>query len=146
VEVDLPESPTPFVDAARAPDERRVRELAIAVPTVATEETLADAAAELLGQDADAAVVEDEGRVVGLLTVGDLLRAARARVSSADVSAVEWMTAEPPAIDAGASVSEAAFLMAQTGGWRLVVLEHGSPIGVVSASALALAHAEARGS
>jgi hypothetical protein len=36
--------------------------------------------------------------------------------------------------------------MAQTGGWRLVVLEHGSPIGVVSASALALAHAEARGS
>jgi sulfide:quinone oxidoreductase len=146
VEVDLPESPTPFVDAARAPDERRVRELAIAVPTVATEETLADAAAELLGPDADAAVVEDEGRVVGLLTVGDLLRAARARVSSADVSAVEWMTAEPPAIDAGASVSEAAFLMAQTGGWRLVVLEHGSPIGVVSASALALAHAEARGS
>jgi len=145
VEIDLPESPTPFLPAApHAPDERRVGELAIAVPTVATDETLADVAAELLGQDADAAVVEDEGRVVGLLTVGDLLRAAQARVSSNDASAVEWMTAEPPAIDTDASVSSAALLLAQTGGWRLVVLEHGSPIGVVSASALALATAEAQ--
>ncbi len=72
---------------------------------VAPEDTLGEVAERMSSIDFGSAVVADNGRLIGILTSRDLLRAFAGRVHSSEARVREWMTAEPVAVRADASVA-----------------------------------------
>src|SRR5438445_10988875 len=62
---------------------------------VAPEDTLGEAATKMVERGVGSAVVMDFGRLIGILTERDLLRAVAARTHSSEARVREWMTAEP---------------------------------------------------
>ena len=69
------------------------------VLTVAPEDTLGEAAQKMVERGVGSAVVMDFGRLIGILTERDLLRAVAARTHSSEARVREWMTAEPITAD-----------------------------------------------
>ena len=104
--------------------------------TVAPEDTLGEAAGRLLGEDVRAAAVSEYGRIVGTLTVSDLLRAASARAHPAEARVRQWMTAEPLTVARDTPVSAVKVLMEQYGIDYLPVLEAGGMVGMVDRTQL----------
>jgi sulfide:quinone oxidoreductase len=101
------------------------------VVMVAPEDTLGEAAERLLGHDVRAAVVAEYGRIVGILTSSDLLRASAARAHPAEARVREWMTAEPLTVAGDTPVSAVRVLMEQYGVDDVPVAEAGSVAGIV---------------
>ena len=101
------------------------------VVMVAPEDTLGEAAEQLLRHDGRAAVVAEYGRIVGTLTSSELLRASAARAHPAEARVREWMTAEPLTIPGDTPVSAASVLIEQYGIDQLPVVEAGSVVGMV---------------
>ena len=62
---------------------------------VAPEDTLGEVAERMSAQDVGSALVADYGRLIGILTSRDLLRAFAGRIHSSEARVREWMTAEP---------------------------------------------------
>lgn len=98
---------------------------------VAPEDTLGEVAERMRERDAGSALVVDYGRLVGILTSRDLLRAFAARVHPSDARVRGWMTAEPVVAAPGLSAAAAATLMAEHGFHHLPVVEGTRPVGVV---------------
>jgi CBS domain-containing protein len=98
---------------------------------VAPEDTLGEVAEKMSERDFASALVSDFGRLIGILTARDLLRAFAGRVHSSDARVREWMTAEPVAVPAGATLDEAAFLMTEHHIHHLAVVDGERPIGMV---------------
>ena len=98
---------------------------------LAPEDTLGEAAEKLLAEEARAAIVGEFGRVVGILTGSDLLRAAAARSHPAEARVRQWMTAEPVTVPPDASVIVARTLMEQYGVDQLPVVEGDTVLGLV---------------
>jgi sulfide:quinone oxidoreductase len=117
--------------SAREGDGRTVAELLVEPLVVAPEDTLGEVAERMSERDFASALVADFGRLVGILTARDLLRAFAGRVHSSEARVREWMTAEPLAVDADAPVEEAALLMTEHGIHHLAVVEGERPIGIV---------------
>ena len=82
-------------------------------------------------RDVGDALVTDHGRLIGILTSRDLLRAFAGRVHSSEARVREWMTAEPIAVATSTTLTAAAFLMAQHGVHHLPVVDGGRPVGMV---------------
>ena len=101
------------------------------VVVLAPEDTLGEAAEQLLRDDVRAAVVSEYGRIVGTLTSPDLLRASAARAHPAEARVREWMTAEPLTVPGDTPVSAAIVLIEQYGIDQLPVVEAGSVVGMV---------------
>src|SRR5579872_552596 len=85
-----------------------VRDLMSSPPVVCgAEDTLADAAGTMRAAEIGSIVVVDEGKVAGILTERDLLRAAAAGADPSSDPVRLWMTANPdvlgPEEDAGAA-------------------------------------------
>src|SRR5579872_6437560 len=85
-----------------------VRDLMSSPPVVCgAEDTLADAAGTMRAAEIGSIVVVDEGKVAGILTERDLLRAAAAGADPSSDRVRLWMTANPdvlgPEEDAGAA-------------------------------------------
>jgi CBS domain-containing protein len=100
---------------------------------VAPEDTLGEVAERMSELNMGAAAVLDFGRLIGILTERDLIRAMAARVHSSEVRVREWMTAEPITATTDTDVDEAAQVMVEHGFRHLPVLdEHGQLAGLVS--------------
>src|SRR4029453_13146861 len=63
--------------------------------TVAPEDTLGEVAERMSAQNVGAVVVKDFGRLIGVLTERDMLRAMAARVHTSDARVRQWMTEDP---------------------------------------------------
>ena len=101
------------------------------VLAVAPEDTLGEAAQKMVERGVGSAVVTDFGRLIGILTERDLMRATAGRTHSSEARVREWMTAEPVTASPDTPADEAARLMVAGGFHHLPVTEAERPIGVV---------------
>jgi len=79
--------------------------------SVAPEDTLGELAEHLAAADAGSALVVEFGRLTGILTSRDIVRAVAGRVHPSDASVREWMSAAPVTAPTELPVDEAARLM-----------------------------------
>jgi CBS domain-containing protein len=99
---------------------------------VAPEDTIGEAAQKMVDRGIGSAVVSDFGRLVGILTERDVLRAVAARTHSSETRVREWMTADPITGDPETPAGDAAEIMLERGFRHLPVVENGRPVGIVS--------------
>ncbi len=99
--------------------------------SVEPEDTLGEVAEGMQRQHTGSALITESGRLIGILTSRDLVRAFAGRVHSSEARAREWMTAEPIAAPADASLDTALRLMHAHGFHHLPVVVNERPIGVV---------------
>jgi CBS domain-containing protein len=125
----------PWLELPRDTDadaERTVADIMSTDPlVVAPEDTLGQAAEEMHERNVGSAVVGDYGRVIGILTSRDLLRAFAGRVHSSEARVREWMTAEPIAVSADTSVDDAVTLMTEHGIHQLPVVDGERVVGLL---------------
>ncbi|MCY7302913.1 MAG: CBS domain-containing protein [Thermoleophilia bacterium] len=100
---------------------------------VAPEDTLGEVAERMTAVNVGAVAVKDSGRLIGILTERDLLKAMAARVHSSEARVREWMTGDPITATADTDAEEAARVMLEHGFRHLPVLDDGGRvIGIVS--------------
>jgi CBS domain-containing protein len=100
---------------------------------VAPEDTLGEVAERMTLQNVGAVAVKDNGRLIGILTERDLLKAMAARVHSSEARVRQWMTGDPVTASADTDVDEAARVMLEHGFRHLPVLDdNGRVVGIVS--------------
>jgi CBS domain-containing protein len=100
---------------------------------VAPEDTLGEVADRMNAINVGAVVVKDFGRLIGILTERDLLKAMAARVHTSEARVRQWMTENPITTTLDTDVDEAARIMLENGFRHLPVLdESGQVAGVVS--------------
>ena len=107
------------------------------VLTVAPEDTLGETAEKMERRNVSSVVVSDFGRVIGILTERDLLRAVAARTHSSQARVREWMTKEPITASETMPAEQAARTMLEQGFRHLPVVEGERAIGIVSIRDLA---------
>ncbi|HEY1514605.1 MAG TPA: CBS domain-containing protein [Gaiellaceae bacterium] len=97
---------------------------------LAAETPLVGAAAAMNERRVGSALVVEGGRLIGIVTERDVLRA----VGSGDVGGRvgDWMTRHPETVDADESTQQAAVVMIHGGFRHLPVLDEGTPCGIVS--------------
>jgi sulfide:quinone oxidoreductase len=98
---------------------------------VAPEDTLGEVAEKMRERDLGSALVADYGRLIGILTSRDLLRAFAGRVHPSEARVREWMTAEPVAVSAATLVEAAVTMMTEYGFHHLPVVEDERPTGML---------------
>ena len=98
---------------------------------VAPEDTLGEVAELMLEHDATAAAVAEYGRLIGIVTRGDLLHAYAARAHPSEARVRPWMTAEPVTVAGTARLDGAVALMRECHIDHLVVVEGERPIGML---------------
>ena len=100
---------------------------------VAPEDTLGEVAERMSAVNVGAVVVKDYGRLIGILTERDMLKAMAARVHTSDARVREWMTEDPLTATAEMDVEDAAQVMLQHNFRHLPILdESGAVVGLVS--------------
>ena len=99
---------------------------------VAPEDTLGEVAERMTQQNTGAVVVKDFGRLIGILTERDMLRAMAARVHTSDARVRQWMTVDPMTAAPDMDVEEAAQVMLDNGFRHLPVVDGSTILGVVS--------------
>ena len=100
---------------------------------VAPEDTLGEVAERMTAVNVGAVIVKDYGRLIGILTERDMLKAMAARVHTSEARVRQWMTADPVTASVDADAEEAAQIMLENGFRHLpVVDESGTVTGVVS--------------
>ena len=100
--------------------------------TVAPEDTLGEVATRMVERNVGSVVVFDFGRLIGVLTERDIMRAVAARTHSSDARVREWMTADPITATADTSVEDAARTMFDNGFRHLPIVEGDRAVGIVS--------------
>ena len=100
--------------------------------TVAPEDTLGEVAEKMTGQNVGAVVVKDYGRLIGILTERDMLRAMAARVHTSDARVRLWMTPDPITVPPDMDLDDAAQLMLDNGFRHLPVVDGDTVLGVAS--------------
>src|SRR5918994_6703674 len=100
--------------------------------SVAPEDTLGEVAQNMVEAKTGAVAVVDHGRLVGILTERDMLKAMAGRVLTSDARAREWMTEEPITAEADLALEKAQEVMLSSGFRHLPVVERGRVIGIVS--------------
>jgi sulfide:quinone oxidoreductase len=98
---------------------------------VAPEDTLGEVAEKMRARDLGSALVGDYGRLIGILTSRDLLRAFAGRVHPSEARVREWMTAEPVTVSAATPIEAAVTLMTEYGFHHLPVVEDERPVGLL---------------
>jgi CBS domain-containing protein len=100
---------------------------------VAPEDTLGEVAERMSAVNVGAVVVKDYGRLIGILTERDMLKAMAARVHTSDARVREWMTEDPLTATAEMDVENAAQVMLEHNFRHLpIVDDNGAVIGLVS--------------
>ena len=100
---------------------------------VAPEDTLGEVAERMSAVDVGAVIVKDYGRLIGILTERDMLKAMAARVHTSEARVRQWMTEDPITASAELGVEEAAQIMLEHNFRHLPVLDDsGLVVGLVS--------------
>jgi CBS domain-containing protein len=102
------------------------------VLSVAPEDTIGEAAQRMADANVGSSVVLEHGRLIGILTERDLLRAMAQRVHPSEARVREWMTAEPVAVSESTTADEASRLMVENGFRHLPVVDGDRTLGIVS--------------
>ena len=105
--------------------------------TVAPEDTLGEAAQKMTERGVGSVVVSDYGRMIGILTERDVMRAVAARTHSSEARVREWMTPDPVTVAPDAAVEDAGRVMLDAGFRHLPVVEDDRPVGIISIRDLA---------
>ena len=100
--------------------------------TVAPEDTLGEVAEKMMSQNVGSAVVKDFGRLIGILTERDMLRAMAARMHTSEARVRQWMTPDPITATPDMSLDDAAKVMLDHGFRHLPVMDGETVLGVVS--------------
>ena len=102
------------------------------VLAVAPEDTLGETATKMVDRGVGSVVVSDFGRLIGILTERDMLRAMADRSHPSQARVREWMTTEPITVTEGTDAGEAARIMLENNFRHLPVVEGGRAVGIVS--------------
>ncbi|MDX6407748.1 MAG: hypothetical protein QOE13_819 [Gaiellaceae bacterium] len=102
------------------------------VLTVAPEDTIGEAAQKMTDQGVGAVVVSDFGRLIGIFTERDLMRAVAGRVHPSEGRVREWMTPDPVTMTEDASVEDAGQAMIERGFRHIPVVAGERAVGIVS--------------
>lgn len=100
--------------------------------SVAPEDTLGEVAEKMRVQNVGAVVVKDHGRLIGILTERDMLRAMAARVHTSEARVRQWMTGDPVTAPPDMTAEKAAEVMLAHGFRHLPVVEGANVLGIVS--------------
>jgi CBS domain-containing protein len=100
--------------------------------TVAPEDTLGEVAERMSAQNVGAVVVKDFGRLIGVLTERDMLRAMAARVHTSDARVRQWMTENPTTASPDTTFEDASKVMLDKGFRHLPVVDGDTVLGIVS--------------
>ncbi|MEP7336043.1 MAG: CBS domain-containing protein, partial [Actinomycetota bacterium] len=120
------------IDGAPDEDELTVDDvMATEFLTVEPEDTLGEVAERLQRRDTGSALVTEGGRLIGIFTSRDLVRAFAARIHSSEARVREWMTAEPISAPLDASLTTAFRLMHEHSIHHLPVVVEERPVGMV---------------
>jgi CBS domain-containing protein len=98
---------------------------------VSPEGILGEVAQTMRDREIGSAAVALDGRLIGILTSRDLLRAFAARVRPSHTLVREWMTAEPIAVAPSTRVEVAVSLMNEHGIDQLPVVDGERPVGML---------------
>src|ERR671918_353630 len=99
---------------------------------VAPEDTLGEVAQKMVDAKTGSAAVLDYGRLIGILTERDMLKAMAGRVLTSDARAREWMTADPITATPDTPLEEAQATMLENGFRHLPVMDSSRVVGIVS--------------
>jgi CBS domain-containing protein len=100
--------------------------------TVAPEDTLGEVAEKMTALNVGSVVVKDFGRLIGILTERDLLKAMAARVHSSEARVRQFMTENPVTASPDMDCEEAERLMLDKGFRHLPIVDGDDVAGVVS--------------
>jgi CBS domain-containing protein len=99
---------------------------------VAPEDTLGEVAEKMMSQNVGAVAVKDFGRLIGILTERDMLRAMAARMHTSEARVRQWMTPDPITATPDMSLGDAAKVMLDHGFRHLPVMDGTTVLGIVS--------------
>lgn len=102
------------------------------VLSVAPEDTLGETATKMVDRGVGSVVVSDFGRLIGILTERDMLRAMADRTHPSQARVREWMTQEPITATEDTEAADAARIMLDNNFRHLPVVEAGRAVGIVS--------------
>ena len=102
------------------------------VLAVAPEDTLGETATKMVDRGVGSVVVSDYGRIIGILTERDMLRAMADRTHPSQARVREWMTTQPITATESTDAAEAARIMLENNFRHLPVMEQGRAVGIVS--------------
>ena len=102
------------------------------VLTVEPSDTIGEAAEKMTQHGVGAVVVSDFGRMIGIFTERDLMRAVAGRVHSSEARVREWMTADPLTLAPDATPADAAKIMLDNGFRHVPIVDEGRAVGIVS--------------
>jgi CBS domain-containing protein len=102
------------------------------VLSVAPEDTLGETATKMVDRGVGSVVVSDFGRLIGILTERDMLRAMADRTHPSQARVREWRTQEPVTATEDMEAAEAARIMLDNNFRHLPVVEGARAVGVVS--------------
>jgi CBS domain-containing protein len=100
--------------------------------SVEPQDTLGEVAQRMVDARTGSAIVKDFGRMIGILTERDMLKAMAGRVHTSEARVREWMTPDPITATPETPTEEAAQTMIANGFRHLPVVEDGAVVGVVS--------------
>ena len=107
---------------------------------VKPKDKLTDVAREMRSEDSDSVAVIDGGRLVGIITERDLVRAIADGIDPRNATADVIMSPNPATIAADEDVSVVALKMMRLGIRHLPVVDQvGTPVGILSARNLVAA-------
>ena len=99
---------------------------------VAPEDTLGEVAQKMVDLNVGSAIVKDFGRLIGIVTERDLLKAVAGRVHTSEARVREWMTADPITATPETSLDDAEQTMIENGFRHLPIVDGEAIVGVVS--------------
>ena len=99
--------------------------------TAEPDDTIGETAAKMAARDVGSALVVDSGRLIGVVTSRDVVRALAARAHPSDARIREFMSGPPVTATLETTAEEAARAMLAGGFHHLPVVEEGRPLGVI---------------
>jgi CBS domain-containing protein len=100
--------------------------------SVAPDASVAEAATVMGTHHVGAALVLVDGRLIGIFTERDIVRALASDFDAAGHRVADWMSGDPQTMDPDAAVADALATMIERGFRHIPVVDGGQVVGIVS--------------